>query len=297
MGSETTRFTTLLGCRLPLQQAAMGGVTTADLVTAVAREGGLGMIAAPGHTAETVVGQYTSCMAAAGADARIGVGFLMPFLDLEAFEAAASIAPMVECFYADPDPKLIERGKKAGALVAWQIGSLDEAIAAEVAGCDLLVVQGREAGGHVRGVSRLHVLLEQVHAKVDVPLVAAGGIGSSADVVAARAAGADAVCIGTRFLATDEADVHPLYLAALVRAGAEDTVLTEAFSMGWPDAPHRVLRESIAASDAPASSRSPLPPTRDFVGEVGESALYAGKSVGHIAKLESAAAVIRDLLG
>lgn len=297
MNAETDRFTDLVRCRLPLQQAAMGGVTTTDLVVAVAREGALGMIPASGLGATELAQQYTACTDAAGTGAQIGVNFLMPFLDLAAFEAAASLAPVVECFYADPDPKLVERAKHAGALVAWQIGSLEEAGAASAAGCDLLVVQGREAGGHVRGITRLLDLLEQVRAREELPLVAAGGVGTREDVVTARDAGADAVRIGTRFLATYEADVHPMYVEALIRADAADTVLTQSFSMGWPHAPHRVLRECITASDAAANARSPLPPTRGFDGEVGAAALYAGKSVSAVSRIESAGSVIRELVG
>lgn len=296
MSSVANPFTDLVGCRLSLQQAAMGGVTTSDLVVAVAREGALGMIPASGLSPDQVVERYTACVAAAGAGARIGVSFLMPFLDRSAFEAAASIAPVVECFYADPDPKLVELAKNAGALVAWQVGSLEEASTAAAAGCDLLVVQGREAGGHVRGVTKLLDLVAQVGAREDLPLVAAGGVGTRDDVVATLDAGADAVRIGTRLLATFEADVHPTYAEALLRADSADTVLTQAFSMGWPDAPHRVLRHCITASDAPAAARSPLPPTRGFDGEVGSAALYAGKSVAAISRIEPAASVIRELM-
>ena len=85
---------------------------------------------------------------------------------------------------------------------------------------------------------------------VDVPVVAAGGIGNARTAAAALAAGADAVRVGTRFVATQEADTHPDYADALVRARAEDTVLTEAFSVMWPDAPHRVLRSCVDKAQA-----------------------------------------------
>lgn len=291
-----TPFTRPIGCRLPLQQAGMGAITTPALAAAVGAEGGLGMIAAAGHPAVTLVAQVTSALEIAGDGARVGVNFLMPFLDEEALEAATEIAAVVECFYGDPDRGIVQRIHDGGALAAWQIGSLEEADAAASAGCDVIVVQGREAGGHVRGTSALLPLLHDVRAAVDVPLVAAGGIGSGTAMAAALLAGADAVRIGTKLVAATEADVHPDYARALISARADDTVLTEAFSLGWPNAPHRVLRSCVDAADLKPAARSPLPPTRDVTGDVAVAALYAGTSVDGVTAVVPAAQVIRDLV-
>ncbi len=273
----------------------MGGVSTPALAGAVAAEGGLGMIAGAGLGAHEVASQIGSSAVAAGGG-HIGVNFLVPFLDRAAFETAVSLASLVECFYADPDPGLVAAAQGAGALIAWQVGSRDEAIAAVAAGCDLVVVQGVEAGGHVRGRTPLLPLLEATRPVVDVPIVAAGGIGSGTAIAAALRAGADAVRIGTCLLATTEADVHPRYADALVRSKAEDTVLTESFSMGWPRAPHRVLRTCVEAVDDPPETRSPVPPTRGFTGNVESAALYAGTSVGEVNRIAPAATVIQELV-
>jgi nitronate monooxygenase len=291
-----TRFTELVGCRLPLQQAGMGGVSTPALAAAVAREGGLGMIGAAGLSADDVLAHTEAALAGAGVDGRVGVNFLMPFLDGQALDAAASVASVVECFYGDPDGAVVERVHRGGALSAWQVGDLDEALAAVTAGCDLVVVQGEEAGGHVRGRRPLHDLLPEVRAAVSVPVVAAGGIGSGRAVAAALQAGADAVRIGTRLVATVEADVHPDYADALVRSSAADTVVTETFTMGWPGAPHRVLRTCVRASSDDPTTRSPLPPTRSFSGPVAAAALYAGESVTDVTEVVPAATVIRELI-
>ena len=291
-----TPFTSLVGCRLPLQQAGMGGVTTPALASSVAREGALGMIAGAGLPADAVVAQLRAAIEAAGTGGRVGVNFLMPFLDVDAVDAASSVAAVVECFHGDPDASVVRRVHAGSALAAWQVGSRDEARAAVDAGCDIVVVQGREAGGHVRGTVPLLSLLDEVRGSVEVPLVAAGGIGSGAAMAAALLAGADAVRVGTRFVATTEADTHPAYAQALVDAGADDTVLTEAFSMGWPHAPHRVLRGCVDASALEPQLRSPLPPTRVFDGDVTAAALYAGESVGDVTSVTSAAAVVRELV-
>src|SRR5205823_5678448 len=128
-----------------------------------------------------------------------------------------------------------------GGRAGWQVGSADEARDAQDAGCDVIVAQGIEAGGHVRGTTGLLPLLEEVRAAVDLPLVAAGGIGSGRAMAAALVAGADAVRVGTRFLAATESIAHPIYIDALIRAGADDTVVTtpsarrrRACSRSWP---------------------------------------------------------------
>jgi NAD(P)H-dependent flavin oxidoreductase YrpB (nitropropane dioxygenase family) len=291
-----TRFTQLVGCKLPIQQAGMGGVSTPALAAAVARAGGLGMLAATGLSGDGLRAVHQEAMAAAGPDGRIGCNFLAPFLDPAAVEDAAGVAPLVECFYGDPDGAVVTRIHDAGSLAAWQVGSRDEAVAAGDAGCDVVVVQGVEAGGHVRGTTPLLALVDEVRSVLPgVPLVAAGGIASGAKAAAAFEAGADAVRLGTRLVATVEADAHDDYLRALVEAGADDTELTEAFSLAWPHAPHRVLRSCIAASDADPATRSPLPPTRRFGGDVRSAALYAGTSVADVDAVEPAEHVVRRL--
>jgi NAD(P)H-dependent flavin oxidoreductase YrpB (nitropropane dioxygenase family) len=106
------------------------------------------------------------------------------------------------------------------------------------------------AGGHVRGTIGLQALLDGVLEAVDLPVLAAGGIGTGRGVAAALSAGTSGVRIGTRFVAATEADAHPAYVEQLIAARAEDTVYTRAFSTNWPDAPHRCLRSCVAAAEA-----------------------------------------------
>src|SRR2546422_865187 len=104
---------------------------------------------------------------------------------LKVLEVAASRAPVVEFFYEQPDAELVEIAHAGGARVSWQLGSAAEAVAAERAGCDLIVAQGTEAGGHVRGKIGLLALLSEVLPSVKVPVVAAGGIGTGRAMAAA----------------------------------------------------------------------------------------------------------------
>jgi nitronate monooxygenase len=303
-----TPFTTLVGCSVPLQQAGMGGVATPELARAVASAGALGMVGGVMIPAKQLSADLEAATPDGGA---IGVNFLMPFLDREAVEVAAEQARVVEFFYAEPDGELVDVVHAGGALAAWQVGSAAEAAAAESAGCDFVVAQGTEAGGHVRGKTGLLPLLDDVLEAIEVPVVAAGGIGTPRATAAALATGADAVRVGTRFVATEEAGTHPGYAQALIDACPEDTVLTEAFSVMWPNAPHRVLRSCIERAESfegevvgetehggerlPVPRLSVISPGRRTTGSIEAMALYAGESVGAVRAVEPAAAIVREL--
>ena len=131
-------------------------------------------------------------------------------------EQAASAARAVEFFYTDPNAEFVRIVHDHGALASWQVGSREEALAAAEAGCDLIIAQGIGAGGHVRGtIGLLDLLCEVLESVPEVPVLAAGGIGNGRAMAAALAAGADGVRVGTRFVAAEEAGVHPVYTEAL----------------------------------------------------------------------------------
>jgi nitronate monooxygenase len=308
----TTPFTELLGCRLPLQQAPMGGVTTPELVAAVAGAGAVGMVPAQMLPAEELAGLLDDL--AGRTDGVVGVTFLLPFgADPAAVEAAAARARLVDFYYGDPDPALVARVHDGGALASWQAGSVSEARAAADAGCDLVAVQGMEGGGRIRGRVALLPLLAEVLDAVEVPVVAAGGIAGPRGVAACLAAGASAVRLGTRLLATDESGAHPQYVAALVEAEAEDAVLTDAFSVMWPNGPepHRTLRSALEAAEAlevevvgetrMGAATLPVPrfgvpcPNRQTTGEIAAMVHYAGQSAGATRRVLPAAQVVTDL--
>ncbi len=220
---------------------------------------------------------------------------------------------MVEFFYSEPARELVDLVHEGGALVSWQIGSREEAEAAQCGGCDMVVAQGRAAGGHLRGRIDILPLLGEVLGAVDIPVLAAGGIGTGRAVAAVLAAGADGVRIGTRFVAAAESGAHPDYVAALIGARAEDTEYTEAFSTTWPDAPHRVLRSCIQAAEAihddvvgeiAAVDGTPIPVRRfgtfgidrTAVGTIAAMSLFAGESVGAVTRVQSAANIVSELM-
>jgi NAD(P)H-dependent flavin oxidoreductase YrpB (nitropropane dioxygenase family) len=302
-----TRFTDLVGCRLPIQLAAMSGIATPPLAAAVSNAGGLGMVGVGRSTVAATEAALDELACLTGQP--VGAGLIVEFLDRDILALVAERLPIVEFFWGWPNAELV-RGAR---VVGWQVGTVDEARAAVDAGCSYVVAQGVEAGGHVRGTVPLVELLRAVRDAVDVAVVASGGIGTAADVRRLRELGADAVRVGTRFVAAVESNAHDRYVELLAGAGDNDTVLTEAFGVNWPDAPHRVLSSALRAAEqadgavgtllAPDGSTRPVPrlfvspPNRSFTGDIDAMALYAGAgSTGAVTGRLPAAAIIAELL-
>jgi nitronate monooxygenase len=241
-----------LGVELPVVQAGMGGgLSRHELAAAVSEAGGLGTIAVSGAAA--IRRELAAARALTGRP--LAVNVLLPFARRDWFEAAAA-ADVVVTFWGTP------RRRTPGVWL-HQCGSVAEARQAQAAGADGVIVQGVEAGGHVRGTTPALRLLEEVSAALPTgyPLVLAGGIAEPGDVQAALAAGAQAAAAGTRFLLSDESRAHALYKERLLAADA--TLLTELFGAGWP-APHRVVPN--AATDHFLGRRSSLVPRGDHQG-------------------------------
>lgn len=244
-----TAFTRLVGCTVPIQLAGMGSILSPELAAAVSDAGGLGQITLTGDVddARRRLDRLSSLTGKP-----FGVNLLIPYLDPEVLELAARNARVVDFFWGDPDPELVRLVHEGGALASWQIGSTAEAIAAEAAGCEFIIAQGFEAGGHIRGTLGLLPLLSSVLEAVSVPVLAAGGIGSGRSIAAVLAAGAAGVRMGTRFIAAEESNAHPDYVKALIAARAEDSVRTNRFHVQCRLCPstHGVLRQAIEAADA-----------------------------------------------
>ena len=305
-----TRFTKLVGASAPIQLAGMPGVTTAALVTAVANAGAVGMLGASMFAPELLEAEIAQI--ARATSGVFGVNFLVPFLNPACVAVAARRARIVEFFYGEPQRALVDEVHAFGALASWQVGSLEEALAAERAGCDFVIAQGTEAGGHVRGQTSVLSLLSSVLDAVRIPVLAAGGIATARDLAAVLASGASGARVGTRFAACAESGAHPSYVKALLAATAADTCLTEVFGVGWPDAPHRVLRSAIAAAEAapegvvgaielgggtlPIPRYSAIVPSAATTGNIAAMALYAGESVTHVTSVQPAAEILAELV-
>src|SRR5438094_349422 len=245
-----TAFTRLVGVTVPLQLAGMGSILSPELAAAVSNAGGLGQVTFAGIPADEAKKRLDRLAALTARP--FGVNLLIPYFDEAVFELASRRARVVDFFWGDPDASLVRRVHAAGALASWQVGSAAEAKAAEAAGCDFIIAQGIEAGGHIRGRLGLLPLLSEVLDRVSVPVLAAGGIGSARSVAAVLAAGAAGVRVGTRFIVARESNAHPDYVKALIAARAEDSVRTDRFHVECPLCPstHGVLRSALEAADS-----------------------------------------------
>jgi nitronate monooxygenase len=315
-----TKFTKLTGCQVPIQQAGMGDIANPSLAAAVANAGALGMIGAPDPYQSPVRLERWLDETRKLTKGIFGVNFIVaeqffPELSVirDSVELASKTANVVEFFYRKPESSLVELVHKGGALVSWQVGSKEEAKAAAEVGCDIIVAQGIEAGGHIRGKLGLVTVLNEIAGSIDAPVLAAGGIGSGRAMAAALTTGASGVRVGTRFVAAQESGAHPEYVQALINSKAQDTVFTEAFSVGWPNAPHRVLCSCIDEAEAfngdLVGKRDPYNTgkwedvhrfqsfaiTKEVTGTIKAMPHWAGEGVGEVKRVQNAADIVMEL--
>jgi NAD(P)H-dependent flavin oxidoreductase YrpB (nitropropane dioxygenase family) len=310
-----------LGVRLPIWNAGMGvGIAGPELAAAVSNAGGLGVLGMGGLPEPLIRAEIARTRGLT--DQPFGVNIILPLVEDEAQILCTldEAVPVLVLFWGDPAP-YVERAHAAGTRLVAQVGSVDQARAAADAGVDAVMIQGVEAGGHVRATTSLSILLPAVvDAVAGLPVIAAGGIADSRGVVAALALGAQAVSLGTRFLCSTEANA--VYKDRVVAANAEDTYFTTLFDVGWPDANHRVLRNDAIrdweAAGSPASGQRPgegetigklpiagqvidlpayavFPALEGFSGDLERTALYCGESCSLINDIRPAADIVADL--
>jgi nitronate monooxygenase len=294
-------------------QAPIGPAATPALVAAVSEAGGIGSLGASWTESAVLRAQIREIRKAT--ERPFCVNLVLAFDQEERLEIVVAEGVEVISFSWGIRADLVSRAHAGGCRVVAQAGTQAEAAAAVEAGCDAIMAQGVEAGGHVQGDIGLLALVAELARSVPAPVIAAGGIADARGAQAAMSAGAVGVAMGTRFLATPEADVHPEWAARLVAASAADTVLTGVFDGGWPDAPHRVLRNSTyrrwdEAGRPPAGSRpgegevvarqggveieryAADEPRRATTGELEAMCLYAGQGVGLVTAVEPAAELV-----
>lgn len=311
----------ILGCRYPIFQAGMGGVARADLVAAVTGAGGYGFLGMVREAPQFIEQQILTVRQRVSG--RFGVNLIpaatAPGLFHEELAVCLEAGVDSLCFFWDVDEAAITRAKEAGITVVYQVGSVSDAILAAEAGADALIVQGVEAGGHVRGQVSSLVLLQEVVRKVDCPVIASGGFASGAGLVAALALGAQGIHCGTAFLATQESFANAYHKDRIVAASSEDTVHTDLFALNWPTgAPVRVLHNSLTdklngkyfghhphetltqrigdESGMPIFRYSTDSPLQSTQGQLEQMALYAGQVAGLIDDVPTAATLIESIV-
>jgi NAD(P)H-dependent flavin oxidoreductase YrpB (nitropropane dioxygenase family) len=314
-----TRVADLLGIDIPIIQAPIGSVVTPGLVASVGNAGALGMLAST-WVDTTRLRADISTVRELGCG-RFGANFVLDFPVADNIAACLDEGvDIISTFWGDP-AETHEQIAAAGAIHLHSVGSVGEARRAAEVGVDVIVAQGWEAGGHVRGqVGTLALVPAVVDAVSPIPVVAAGGIGDGRGIAAAHMLGAQAAWIGTRFIVADESRAHDVYRNAVIEASADTAVHTMCFDGGWPNAAHRALsnstmrswlaagrptgpdrpgEEDVVATNAsgqPIRRYDDAPPLRNMVGDLDAMALYAGQSVELVTTSGSAGQIVADLV-
>lgn len=247
-----TRLTELLSIEHPVILGGMGrGATVPPMVAAVSEAGGLGILGVTRYPADRIAEH-----AAAVRDATsrpFGLNLLLFASDDAAVDAVLAVRPPVfSTAWRWPEQDLravFERAHAAGSMVVHMVAAVDEAARAAEAGADVIVAQGTEGGGHVGTVAGMVLVPMVARAVEPVPVVAAGGIATGAQLAAALMLGAEGVLLGTRFLATSESPWPPSYKRAILESDGHDTELTEipdiANGSVWPGAFDRARRNQL----------------------------------------------------
>jgi enoyl-[acyl-carrier protein] reductase II len=302
-----TRLTDILHIEHPVMLAGMGGVSYHQLVAAVSEAGGFGCLGASTMSTDQMIEEMAAVRAATSRPFGVDLLTAMPG-DLPR-QVEAVIAGGASVFVAGlgVPSAVVDLCHDHGLLVASMCGKVDHAKRAVAAGCDLVVAQGTEAGGHTGTVATMALVPLVVDAVGDqVPVAAAGGIVDGRGLAAALALGADGVWVGTRFIATPEARAVTGYKERLVASAEDATVISRAYS----GKTMRVLRNQYTdyfEEHPEALQRFPEQLARSF----GDQAFHlggdgttpgidperegypAGQGVGAIRDLQPAATVVR----
>lgn len=226
-----TRLTDMLRIEHPVMLAGMGGVSYHELVAAVSNAGGFGCLGASTMSHEEMVEEIRRT--AELTDKPFGVDLLTAAPQDMSAKVADIIDGGASVFVAGlgVPAEVIDQCHDAGVLVVNMCGKVAHAVRAVEAGCDIVVAQGTEAGGHTGQVATMALVPQIVDAVGDrVPVVAAGGIFDGRGLAASLNLGADGVWVGTRFIATPEARAVRGYKERLLRTGEDGTVVTRAYT-------------------------------------------------------------------
>lgn len=296
-----TRITDLLGIEYPIIQGGMAWVAEHHLAAAVSEAGGFGLIGAASAPAEIVREEIRKAKELTDKPFGVNIMLLNPNSEEVAKVVVEEGVKAVTTGAGNPE-KFIPMFKEAGIKVIPVVASVAMAKRMERYGADAVVAEGMEAGGHI-GSQTTMALIPQVVDAVDIPVIAAGGIGDGRGYAAVTMLGAEAVQMGTRFVVADESIVHDNYKDRIVKAKDIDTVVT-GLSTGHPI---RVLRNQMTKeylkleeSGAPFEEmeRLTLGALRKAVmdGDIKNGSVMAGQIAGLVHKRQSCKEIIEEIM-
>lgn len=289
--------------RVPIVNAPMGGIAGGALAAAVSQAGGLGMI---GMGSSGSVASLQRQLPLVPAGVRVGIGLVDWVVRKEPglLDLALDAEPVVLSVSFGDDVDWISRAHDRGVLAAAQVFDAAGVERADAAGADVIVVRGREAGGHGRPLADRDALLDAAADLTSGPVLAAGAIATAADVRRAMDRGASGVWVGTAFAACRESLASPGTRRALIEARPEDTILTSAFDQaagyGWPaDIPERVLANDFTRrwADGVEGAAAEQLAAANAADDPRGMSINAGLGVGDLREERTAAEVLAALAG
>lgn len=291
----------LLNIKYPILQGGMAWVATAELAAAVSNAGGLGLIGAGHMPPDALQAEIRKAKTLTDKPFGVNIMLMSPFVK-EVMQVVIDERVAVVTTGAGNPGEYIPALKEIGTKVIPVVASVALAKRLERVGIDAIIAEGMESGGHVGEVTTM-ALVPQVVDAVNVPVIAAGGIGDARGVVAALALGAEGVQIGTLFAATTECTAHPNYKAAIVKAKERSTVVTGAIT----GHPVRVIANKLTRDFAEMEKRGASSEELDRLGagklraavregDVEYGSVMVGQVAGMITSVRSVAEIMQDIV-
>lgn len=296
-----TRVTRLLGIEYPIIQGGMAWVAEHNLAAAVSNAGGFGLIGAASAPAEVVRDEIRKAKELTDKPFGVNIMLLSPHADEVARVVAEEGGKAVTTGAGNPE-KYMELWKNAGIKVIPVVASVALARRMERYGADAVVAEGMESGGHI-GSQTTMTLVPQVADAVDIPVIAAGGIGDGRGFAAAMMLGAEAIQMGTRFVVASESIVHGNYKERVIKAKDIDSEVT-GMSTGHPvrSLRNKMTREYIKLEQSGASFEEleylTLGSLRNAVmeGDVVNGTVMAGQIAGLVKKEQTCREMIEEIM-
>ena len=296
-----TRVTKLLGIEYPIIQGGMAWVANANLAANVSKAGGIGFIGAANAPGEWVRSEIRKAREITDKPVGVNIMLLSEHIDEVAQVVVEEKVSVVSTGAGNPG-KYMKMWKEAGIKILPVVPSVALAKRLERAGVDGLIVEGCEAGGHI-GEATTMALVPQVVSNVSIPVIAAGGIASGKQMLAAYALGACGVQIGTVLLASKECPIHENYKQAILKAKDTSTTVTGRIN----GTPVRILKNKMAkayiqkekaGADMMELEKYTLGSLKKavFEGNVDEGSLMAGQVSGMIHEIKPVKQILEEMM-
>jgi len=294
-----------LGIEYPIILAGMGGVSMANLVAAVSEAGGLGMMGAASLDPRGLRKEIEAVKNQTDKPFSVDLLMALPTYLKKALDIIFEMEVPVFTTGLGVPPDVIKRCKDNGVKVISMIGKVAHATAAHEAGVDIIVAQGTEAGGHTGQVGTF-ALVPQVVDAVPEPVLVAGGVGDGRHLVAALAMGAQGVVVGTRFIASEEANATDVYRQAIIDASESDTLITRCYTgktlraisndytAGWEKKKDKLQKFPMQAMVS--SQDGTMGFMTNTVSDPSKDAMPAGQVSGMIHEVKPAAEILQDMV-